>query len=145
MNETHKYDDIINLPHHVSTSRPRMSNRDRAAQFSPFAALTGYDAAVKETARLTDQKQELTEDEKSALNEKLQIIIENIDCAPTVSLTYFLPDKRKEGGEYVTKLGEIKEIDAYTRSVVFTDKTAIPIDSVRAVTSPIFDSYSFEV
>ena len=144
MNETHKYDDIIDLPHHVSGNRPRMSSADRAAQFSPFAALTGYEAAVKESERLTDSKQELTDDEKIALNEKLQIIIENIDYAPSVTLTYFVPDKLKEGGEYVTKTGEVKEIDSYTRTVVFTDKTGVEIDQIRAVNSPIFDSYIFE-
>ncbi|MBR2431755.1 MAG: hypothetical protein IKB23_02460, partial [Clostridia bacterium] len=107
--ETHKYDDIINMPHHISHTRPRMSNYDWADQFSPFAALTGYDAAVKETERLTDQKLELTDDEKIALNEKLQIIIENIDNIPNVTLTYFEPDKRKAGGKYITKSGKVKE------------------------------------
>lgn len=142
--ETHKYDDIINMPHHVSHSRVRMSNAERAAQFSPFAALTGYDAAVKETERLTDQKLELTEDEKSALNEKLQIIAENIDSEPTVTVTYFEPDKRKVGGKYLTKIGKVKEIDSYNRSVVFLDKTIIEIDVIKNISSTIFEKYCFE-
>lgn len=142
--ETHKYDDIINMPHHVSHSRPRMSNAERAAQFSPFAALTGYDAAVKETERLTDQKLELTEDEKSALNEKLQIIAENIDSEPTVTVTYFEPDKRKAGGKYLTKIGKVKEIDSYTKSVVFSDENSISIDVIKNITSSIFEKYCLD-
>jgi len=141
--ETHKYDDIINMQHHVSHSRPRMSNYERAAQFSPFAALTGYEEAVKETERLTDQMLELTEDEKSALNEKLQIILENIDSAPTVTLTYFEPDKRKAGGKYISKSGKVKDIDSYTRAVVFEDKTVIKIDVIKNISSQIFKNYCF--
>ena len=144
MKASHKYDDIIDLPHHESPNRPRMSIADRAAQFSPFAALTGYEAAVKETERLTDSRQELTDDEKIALNEKLQIIMENIDYTPTVTLTYFVPDRLKEGGEYVTRSGEVKEIDSYSRVVVLVDKTKVEIDNIRAISSPIFDSYIFE-
>ena len=144
MTETHKYDDIINMPHHVSHSRPRMSNYDRAAQFSPFAALTGYEDAVKETERTTDIKHELTEDEKSALNEKLQILLENIDTCPTATITYFEADKLKAGGKYIDKTGEIKSIDSYARTVIFTDKTAIHIDLIKNITSSVFDRYSFE-
>lgn len=142
--ETHKYDDIINMPHHISHKRPRMSNYDRAAQFSPFAALTGYDAAVKETERLTDQKLELTDDEKIALNEKLQIIIENIDNTPNVTLTYFEPDKRKAGGKYVTKSGKVKEIDSYIGAVVFEDRTKVDINAIKDISSQLFVNYYFE-
>lgn len=141
MKETHKYDDIIHLPHHVSSTRPRMSAVDRAAQFSPFAALTGYDAAVKESERLTDEKRELTDDEKSAINEKLQIIAENIEGVPTVTLTYFVPDKRKSGGEYVSKTGELREIDSYARTLVFTDKTVVKIDALKGISSPVLENY----
>lgn len=142
--ETHKYDDIINLPHHVSYSRPRMSNYDRAAQFSPFAALTGYGDAVKETERTTDKKHELTEDEKSAINQKLHILLENIDICPSATVTYFEADKLKDGGEYIDKAGKIKDIDSYARTIIFTDKTQISIVLVKNISSPIFDRYSFE-
>ena len=142
--ETHKYDDIINMPHHISHTRPRMSNYDRAAQFSPFAALTGYDAAVKETERLTDQKLELTDDEKIALNEKLQIIIENIDNTPNVTLTYFEPDKRKAGGKYITKSGKVKEIDSYIGAVVFEDRKKVDINAIKDISSQLFVNYYFE-
>src|SRR5574344_2002509 len=96
------YEDIINLPHHQSVTRAHMSNYDRAAQFAPFAALTGYDDAVKETARLTDKKVELDEYSKDALNERLNMIQDAIDEQPEVSITYFLLDKKKSGGAYVT-------------------------------------------
>ena len=144
MTETHKYDDIIDMPHHVSHSRPRMSNYDRAAQFSPFAALTGYEEAVKETERLTDIKLELTDDEKSALNEKIQIIVENSDENTVVAVTYFEPDKLKEGGKYVTKIGKIKEIDPIERRIVFEDKSSIKIDHLKNISSPIIDRFYTE-
>lgn len=144
MLETDKYDDIINMPHHISHSRPRMSNYDRAAQFSPFAALTGYGDAVKETERTTDSKHELTEDEKSSLNEKLQILLENIDVCPPATVTYFEADKLKNGGKYVDKTGEIRSIDSYLRTVVFTDKVSVPIDLIKSITSVLFDRYSLD-
>ncbi|MCD8005221.1 MAG: hypothetical protein LUE91_06155, partial [Oscillospiraceae bacterium] len=97
---SHDYSDIINLPHHVSATRPHMSMHDRAAQFSPFAALTGYDAAVKETARLTDQRAELDDDMKEKLSERINLLQENLAAAPAVEITYFIPDERKEGGAY---------------------------------------------
>ena len=93
-----EYDDIIHLPHHVSRIHPQMSMEDRAAQFSPFAALTGYDAAIVETARLTAQRVELDEYERQALNKKLQFISEHLNEHPKVSITCFVPDARKEGG-----------------------------------------------
>ena len=99
------YEDIINLPHHVSKTRPQMSMLDRAAQFSPFAALTGYDAAIKETGRLTDEKIEMDEDRKAALDMKQAYLIEMIDEQPEISVTYFLPDTKKSGGSYVTVTG----------------------------------------
>ena len=99
-NNRHKYDDIINLPHHTSPTRPRMTMIDRAAQFSPFAALTGYDAAVKETARLTENRIELDEYEKSALNDRLQIVQERLSDTPVISIKYLVPDERKSGCAY---------------------------------------------
>lgn len=95
------YDDIINLPHHVSKTRPQMSMKDRAAQFSPFAALTGYDAAIKETGRLTDIRIEMGEEALNILNMKFQILIDSLDDEPEVTFAYFKPDDRKAGGAYL--------------------------------------------
>lgn len=133
INRTHKYDDIINLPHHVSSTRAKMPISDRAAQFSPFAALTGYDAAVKETARLTDERIELDESSKTILNEKLQIIMERIQERPEITVTYFLPDEKKAGGAYANVTGCVKKIDEYERTVVMTDGTKIPIDHIYEI------------
>ena len=96
-----QYEDIINLPHHVSATRPQMSMLDRAAQFSPFAALTGYDAAIKETGRLTDEKIEMDEEALNILNMKFQILVDSLDDEPEVTFTYFKPDERKAGGAYL--------------------------------------------
>ena len=108
-----QYNDIIDLPHHISTTRPRMSMLDRAAQFSPFAALTGYDAAIKETGRLTGQRIELTEECRAVLDRKQQVLLENLAEHPEVSVTYFVPDERKSGGAYVTVAGRVKKVDEY--------------------------------
>ena len=108
-NISHKYDDIINLPHHVSKKHPQMSLHDRAAQFSPFAALTGHKAAINETARLTDEKQILSEDVIAKLNEQLNLIKENIGTNPIVTITYFVPDDRKSGGAYISNTGVVKK------------------------------------
>lgn len=125
-----KYDDIINLPHHVSPTRPQMPVCDRAAQFSPFAALTGHDAAIKETARLTDERIELDENSKSLLNEKLKMISERIENHPEIEVTYFIPDKKKVGGSYVTVQGHVKKIGEYERCIIFEDGTKIPIEEI---------------
>lgn len=125
-----KYDDIIDLPHHVSQTRQRMSMIDRAAQFSPFAALVGYEDAVEETARLTDQKIELTEESKLNISEKLRKVSENICEGLKVKITYFIPDKKKEGGEYASVVGKVRYIDEYDRTVIMTDKTVIQIDQI---------------
>ena len=98
-----QYEDIINLPHHVSPTRPQMPMSDRAAQFAPFAALTGYDAAIKETGRLTDEKIELDEEALTALDMKYQFLMDALDDAPEVTITYFQPDERKAGGKYVSQ------------------------------------------
>lgn len=129
----HCYDDIINLPHHVSDSRPQMSRASRAAQFSPFAALTGYDAAVNETARLTDERLEPDEDTKAKINLCLQIIIDHIDEHPTVSITYFKPDERKSGGAYITQNCVVRRIDEYERVVISIDGSKIPIDDIYGI------------
>lgn len=137
---SHDYSDIINLPHHVSATRPHMSMHDRAAQFSPFAALTGYDAAVKETARLTDQRAELDDDMKEKLSERINLLQENLAAAPAVEITYFIPDERKEGGAYSTATGTIKKIDEFQRIIVLTDGTDIPIDEITEINGAMFRS-----
>ncbi|MCD8322453.1 MAG: YolD-like family protein [Oscillospiraceae bacterium] len=134
------YQSIIHLPHHVSETRPHMSIRDRAAQFSPFAALTGYDAAVRETARLTDQRAELDEDMKQNLSERLNWIQENLATAPLIKITYFVPDERKEGGAYRTVTGTAKRIDTHQRAVMLADGTTIPIDEIIEIDGAMFRS-----
>ena len=136
--DLHNYDDIIDLPHHTSPNRRPMSNVERGAQFSPFAALTGYEAAVTETARLTDVKTDLTEERKAAIDMKLQMIVDHIDEMPQVTLTYFLPDPKKEGGAYVRVCGRVREIDGYELRIVFTDKTVVPIEQIQDVESVLF-------
>jgi len=132
------YDDIINLPHHVSSTRPQMSMLDRAAQFSPFAALTGYDAAIKETGRLTDEKIELDEDTKAALDMKQAYLIEMIDEQPEITIIYFLPDARKAGGAYVTVTGNLKRFDEYERLLILTNGKKIPMDDIADIESDLF-------
>lgn len=132
------YEDIINLPHHVSKTRPQMSMADRAAQFSPFAALTGYDAAIKETGRLTDEKIELDEDTKAALDMKQAYLVEVIDEQPEISITYFLPDTKKSGGEYVTVTGNLKRFDEYERLLILTDGKKIPMDDIADIECDLF-------
>ncbi len=126
----HRYDDIINLPHHVSAKRPRMSPQERAAQFSPFAALTGYSGEIEETARLTERRAEPDEDIKAELNAKLQSIAVRLSEKPIVSITYFRPDGRKSGGAYQSAAGAVKKIDMYGRAVIMDDNSVIPIDSI---------------
>ena len=136
----HKYDDIIGLPHHVSATRPRMSMIDRAAQFSPFQALTGYGAAIQETGRLTDRKIELSEDERIVLDMKQQILLDNIRERPDVSITYFIPDERKDGGSYVTVTGNVKKIDDYQRLLILTERAQIPLDEIVDIESELFNN-----
>ena len=134
------YNDIINLPHHKSSTRPHMSNRDRAAQFAPFAALTGHDSAIKETARLTDDFIEISEDKMTALSAKMQMIIENILETPEVEFTYFAPDENKLGGAYISKMGNVRRVDEYDRVVIFTDGVKIPIDSIIDMNGEFFST-----
>lgn len=125
-----KYDDIINLPHHVSPTRPPMSMQDRAAQFSPFAALTGYDAAIHETARLTDRKIELGEDARAALDRKMDWLRSQLANQPTITIVYFVPDERKEGGTYRTCEGKLRQIDEAEQVLCLADGTRIPFEDV---------------
>ena len=126
-----KYDDIIRLPRPVSTKHARMSRLDRAAQFSPFAALTGFDATIAETGRLTDESIELDESRKEVLNARLQYLVSVISRQPGVRITYFREDERKAGGAYVTVSGRVKKVDAYDHAIVLTDGTVIPMEAVR--------------
>lgn len=130
LKNTTKYDDILYLPHPVSKRHHQMPIADRAAQFSPFAALTGHETAIRETARLTDERIELDENRKSILNEKLQFLVEQITHCPMVSITYFQPDQKKDGGAYITASGNLKKLDEYHRLLIMTDGTQIPIDEI---------------
>ncbi len=122
-----QYEDIIHLPHHVSEKRPRMSMLDRAAQFSPFAALTGYGSAIEETVRLTDRQIELSDDRIEALDAVLRVVEKHIRQRPEVEIRYFKPDMKKAGGAYLTVSGNVKKIDSIEGKVVFVDGTEIPI------------------
>ena len=133
-NSVNKYEDIIEHPRHVSTTRAQMPISDRAAQFSPFAALTGYDDAVKETARLTEKWGELDESSKTIMNDRLQVLKEHIKEQPPVTVTYFKPDVKKEGGMYVTLSGNVKKINEYERLIVMSDGILIPIDRIYDIT-----------
>ena len=133
MKPTYKYDDIINLPRPVSKKRSPMSNYDRAAQFSPFAALIGYDAVIAETGRLTDTQIELDEGGKALLDEKLQTIREHLEEHPAVKLTVFSPDSRKSGGAYEEVTGNVKKIDPVTRCLVLTGGEVVPIDRIYGI------------
>ena len=134
------YDDIIDLPHHVSTTRPQMPMSDRAAQFSPFAALTGYDAAIKETGRLTDAHVELDEDELKRLDAKFQILADHLHDGAEVTITYFKPDERKEGGAYLTITESIKKVNSFDRLLTMQDGTCIHMDQIVGLESALFSS-----
>ena len=136
--DEHKYDDIINLPHPTSARHPRMPLKDRAAQFAPFAALTGHEAAIKETARLTDEKENLSDEVIAVLNDKLNIISENLGTEQTVEITYFVPDDKKAGGAYVTHSGIVKKIDLYEHILIMTDGTVIPIGQISEIEGELF-------
>lgn len=138
MSKSNKYDKIINLPHHVSSTRPHMSMIDRAAQFSPFAALTGYDVAVRETARLTEQKIELDEYEKAALDQRILLLQEHLKELPEVTITHFVPDERKDGGKYVSITEAVKKIDTYEKQIVLVDKSKIPIENILSIEGELF-------
>ena len=127
---TDNYDDIINLPHHVLTRHPQMSMMNRAAQFAPFAALTGHSAAIEETARLTESQQELADEDSEILNQKMAYLREAINEHPTISITYFEPDKRKSGGRYMSIEGQLQNIDDYNQTIVLKNGETIPLKSV---------------
>lgn len=138
------YDDIINLPHCISKKHPQMSIEARSAQFAPFSALTGYDEAIKETARLTDKRIEIDDGLKVVLNNKLQYILENLKLKPEIILTYFVYDDKKIGGKYVEKIGIVKKIDMVEQYVMLIDKTKIPVLEIINITGEIFNSMEDE-
>lgn len=123
------YEDIVNLPPHISKKYPQPTMADRAARFAPFAAITGYEEMVLEEARVTEDWVELDEETKTVLNEKLQIIMEYIRDEPVIKFTYFEPDKKKSGGAYISLTGTVKRIDEYERCVIMTDGAKILIRS----------------
>ncbi len=138
---TGKYDDIIDLPHYVSKNRKHMSLHDRAAQFAPFAALSGYGSDITEASRLTGTRTVLDEYELALLDSKLRILQGAADDDPEVTVTYFVPDERKSGGEYRDLVGTISKIDEYERIIVMSDGTKIRMDDIFAIESEIFGSY----
>lgn len=138
MRMSNKYDEIANLPHHVSETRPQMPMSDRAAQFAPFAALTGYDSAIRETGRLTDERIELDEEALTALNLRYQLLMDALGKEPEVEITFFKPDERKSGGEYVTVIGAVKNIDDFERLITMQDGMKIPMNDVLSIDGEIF-------
>ena len=132
------YADIIDLPHHVSKVHPQMSMHQRAAQFSPFAALVGYEDVVEETARQTAPERELKEDEKAELDRRIGIVAAHLSEHPVVTIEYFVPDKRKDGGEYVFKSGEVEKIVPTERVVVVGGKV-IRMDRIVGIEGKLFE------
>ena len=137
---SNKYDEIANLPHHVSETRPQMPMSDRAAQFAPFAALTGYDSAIRETGRMTDERIELDEEALTALNLRYQLLMDALGKEPEVEITFFKPDERKSGGEYVTVIGAVKNIDDFERLITMQDGMKIPMDDVLSIDGEMFST-----
>ena len=134
------YDDLLNLPHHTSAVQPAMPMQNRAAQFAPFAALVGYDALIRETARLTDQKVELDESVKAELNEKLRLLLELLPQQPEVTITYFQPDNRKAGGAYRTMSGIVRKFLCSENRLVMMDESKIPVDAIAALDGSCFSA-----
>lgn len=139
-----RYDDIINLPYHKSKTKKHMSAYERAAQFSPFAALTGHDLAIKETSRLTTQKLELDEYQKERINQKLLLIFDNKKNSPQVKITYYLKDKFKEGGEYISVLDYVKHFDEYQKTIITSDNTVININDIYDIQGDFFTKYNLD-
>lgn len=133
-----QYDDILHLPRPVSPNRKRMSIVDRAAQFSPFAALTGYDAVIRETGRLTDRQFELDESEKLRLDDQLRMLAAVQEGHPKITVTYFIPDERKTGGAYERITGRLRKVDAYEKALILTDGTFLYFSRIRELRGEIF-------
>lgn len=135
-----KYNDLLNLPHHQSDRHPHMTIHDRAAQFSPFAALTGHRGVIEEEERQTERFRELDEGQMTILDGKLQILQENRSARPEVRICYFVPDERKEGGAYRETAGRFQKLDEGKRQVVLEDGTAISIEGIWDIQSALFES-----
>ena len=138
MEKKNEYEDMLFLPHPVSTVHPPMTRQNRAAQFAPFAALTGYSDAVRETARRTEARVELDENVKAVLDRKLQLLKESLGKGPEIVVTYFVPDLKKAGGAYVTAKGRIRKLDPYGRRIVLEDGTEIFMERITALESELF-------
>ena len=144
MAEKFPYEDIVNLPPHISKKHPQPTMMDRAARFAPFAAITGYEEMVLEEARITEERIDLDEGTLSILNEKLNMIQEFIDEEPEVTITYFEPDKKKSGGAYVSVTGIVKRIDEYEHLVIMTDGKMIRVEDIYGLESDLFYSLGLE-
>ena len=138
-NDPHRYDDMLDLEHHVSGTRRHMSMEQRAAQFSPFAALTGYDQAIQESSRLTSRRIELSEEEQNELNQKLQILSLHGKEKPEVTVTWFEEDPYKEGGSYRQKTVQIRKVDTYAGNLILSDHSTIALSDIIAMESPLFE------
>lgn len=140
---TDNYDDIINLPHHVSKTHPQMTMYQRAAQFAPFAALVGHDAMISETARLTDEEVEMEDEAVKILNRRMAYLNVRMQDHPVVTITYFIHDKKKTGGEYKSHTGMVRKIDEYDNSLTMSDGTVIPFISILDIDGEIFNDDEF--
>ena len=140
MTDKFPYEDIVNLPPHISKKHPQPTMLERAARFAPFAAITGYEEIVLEEARVTEERIELDEGTLAMLNEKLNIIHDSLDSAPVVQITYFEPDKKKSGGAYISVTGTVKRIAEYERLVIMSDGKKIRIDEIFGLEGKLFDS-----
>ena len=134
------YEDIVNLPPHISKKHPQPTMLERAARFAPFAAITGYEEMVLEEARVTEERIELDEGTLAMLNEKLNIIHDSLDSEPVIQITYFEPDKKKSGGAYISVTGTVKRIDEYERIVIMSDGKKLRIDEIFGLEGKLFDS-----
>lgn len=138
------YKHILNLPHHISKTRPQMPRLNRAAQFAPFAALTGHDEAVKETARLTDSKIELDEYTKEELNRKINFLKDSLDASPEVTIIYFVPDSKKSGGAYVEASGIVSKIKEFENLIILESGVEIPVEEILFIESDWFNSIDID-
>lgn len=139
LKRSNKYNDIINLPHHVSNTHPSMSVYARSAQFAPFAALKGYDDEIKETVRVTNKRIDIDEELKNELNIKLKVIAKSISNKPRISFTYFIPDERKDGGKYTKTTGCVKKIDEYKKMIILEDNIKFNICDIVNIEGNIFN------
>lgn len=152
MTDENPYADMLDLPHHQAADRPHMSMLSRAAQFSPYAALVGFDGVIAETGRLTDSLTELSDEQKDLMDQKLSLIGDAVLSGqrPVVTAVWFVPDSRKEGGAYAEYTGPVKRIDPVGRTLVFLDDNGvsnvrtIPLDMIRAIQSPLTDSLGID-